>query len=216
MGKIKKIGVGDVFAIKIEDSEYYYFGRILFDVKEQYDGKGQKNNYLDWHGKSVLLETYKHISQKPTIDNFEIAVDSTFISKKRLFRENIEVIKNIPVNPKEITFPATFKNVHEEGILLAIGELALLTGFSTGFTDKAKVFPSLGNTYYLQLATLDYSKRLDLIKDKKDIMDNYFKSSNLKSLPEIYKEVCNDIDEDPNMSYYELALKHGFDLARFY
>ena len=34
--------------------------------------------------------------------------------------------------------------------------------------------------------------------------------------PEYRKEVYGIIGEDPNQSYYELALKHGFDLARFY
>ena len=84
MVKLKKINVGDVFAIKIDDTEYYYFGRVLFDVKEQYKEKIENHNYLSWHGKSVLIETYKSISKTPEISEFEVAINSTFISKQDL------------------------------------------------------------------------------------------------------------------------------------
>ena len=74
----------------------------------------------------------------------------------------------------------------------------------------------MGKMYYIGLATLDFSGRRDLIEDQEDIMDNYFIFSDIRSLPEKRKEIYEAIGEDPNQSYYELALKHGFDLARFY
>ncbi len=216
MGKLRKINVGDVFAIKIENTDYYYFGRILFDVKEQYKEKIENHNYLGWHGKSVLIETYKSISKIPEISEFKVIVDSTFIPKKTLLNENITIIKNIPVNPKKVSFPETFNSVQPLGKLLTVGELGVLTSFDTKYVDKTKIFPTLGNMYYLQLATLDYAGRRDLIEDQEDIIDNYFRDSDLRTFPEIREEIYKDIGEDPNMSYYELALKHGFDLARFY
>jgi hypothetical protein len=44
-----------------------------------------------------------------------------------------------------------------------------------------------------------------------------FKSikKHLDGLPELRKEVFENIGEDPNMPYYELALKHGHDISRF-
>ncbi|WP_158978852.1 Imm26 family immunity protein [Cellulophaga sp. L1A9] len=216
MGKIRKISIGDVFAIKIENTDYYYFGRILFDVKEQYKEKIENHNYLGWHGKSVLIETYKTISKTPEISEFKVILNGTFVPKKTLLSEDITIIKNIPVNHKKVSFPEVFQDVHMTGILFSLGELTILTSFDTKYVDKTKVFPTLGNMYYIQLATLDYSGRRDLIEYQEDIIDNYFRDSDLRSFPEIRKEIYKDIGEDPNMSYYELALKHGFDLARFY
>ncbi|AZA65323.1 hypothetical protein EG345_11785 [Chryseobacterium carnipullorum] len=74
----------------------------------------------------------------------------------------------------------------------------------------------MGKIYYLEIATLDISNRKDLISDKDDIMDNYFKFSDIRSLPLLQKEIYQTIDENPDVSYYELALKYGFDLKRFY
>lgn len=216
MGKIKKISVGDVFAIKIEDTDYYYFGRILFDTKEQYKEEIKNHNYLDWHGESVLIETYKTISKRPEISDFKTVTNSTFIPKSYLLDEDITIVKNISVDPKKVLFPEVYQDIHMKGILFTVGELAILTSFDTKHVDRTKVFPTLGNIYMLQTATLDYAGRRDLIEDEEDIMDNYFKFSDLRSLPEVRKEIYKDIGEDPNMSYYELALKHGFDLARFY
>ncbi|WP_165750506.1 Imm26 family immunity protein [Cellulophaga sp. Z1A5H] len=216
MGKIRKISLGDVFAIKIENTDYYYFGRVLFDVKEQYKEKIENHNYLDWYGKSVLIETYKTISKTPEISEFDVILDATFVSKKNLLSEDISIIRNIPINPKKVSFPEVFQNVHTVGILFSLGELAPLTNFDTKYVDKTKVFPTLGNMYYIQLATLDYSGRRDLIEDQEDIMENYFKDSDLRNFPKIRKEIYENIGEDPDMSYYDLALKHGFDLARFY
>ncbi|MBO0591659.1 hypothetical protein I2486_09590 [Cellulophaga sp. E16_2] len=216
MGKIRKISLGDVFAIKIENSDHYYFGRVLFDVEEQYKEKIENHNYLDWYGKSVLIETYKTISKTPEISEFDVILDATFVSKKNLLSEDISIIRNIPINPKKVSFPETFSSVQPIGKLFTVGELGVLTSFDTKYVDKTKVFPTLGNMYYIQLATLDYSGRRDLIEDQEDIMENYFKDSDLRNFPKIRKEIYENIGEDPDISYYDLALKHGFDLARFY
>lgn len=212
----KDIKTGDIFAIRIEESEFNYFGRVLFDVKAQYDNGGvQTNNYFDWYNNSVLIETYKHISDKLQIDDYVIAIDSVFIPKKDLLRQNINIIGNKKVDMRNISFPETLSNVGKANYF-TVGELALLTNFSTDYAyDNIKIFPTLGKMYYIQLATLDFAGRRDLIIDKEDIMDNYFKFSDLRSLPDKRKEVYQAIGEDPNMSYYELALKHGFDIERF-
>lgn len=212
----RNISVGDVFAIQIEQSQCYYFGRVLLDVQKQYDKNGQKHNYLDWQGQSLLIETYKHISEKFDLKDYDIAIQSIFVPKKYLLEEDITVIGNVPVDPKLVTFPETLKNF-ERDYFLTTGELALKTTYTADEAENHfKVFPTLENTYYIQIATLDYAGRTDLIVDKEDIMDNYFKFSDLKSLPQKRAEIYQQLGEDHNMSYYDLALKHGFDLCRLY
>ena len=185
----KKLSVGDVFAIKIEDTNSYFFGRVLFDVKEQYTREADSLNYLDWHGKSVLVETYKHISENIDINTYHIAVDAEFIPKAHLLDENITIINNIPVNPKKVSFPEALKNVHREGVLFVTGELAIKTPFTLEYADEIKVFPAMGGVYALQTATLDYSGRRDLIEDEKEDIYDYFRFSDIRSIQKERNEI---------------------------
>ena len=106
----KHIKIGDIFAIKIEESENYYFGRVLFDVQNQYDNLGQTNNYFDWYKESVLIETYKYISNELKINDYEIAIKSCFVSKKDLLKQDIHILHNKIVDPTMVSFPETLKN----------------------------------------------------------------------------------------------------------
>lgn len=47
-------------------------------------------------------------------------------------------------------------------------------------------------------------------------MDNYFEHIDLRSRPELRSEIYASIHEDTNQNYYDMALKHGFDLKRLY
>ncbi len=76
--------------------------------------------------------------------------------------------------------------------------------------------PSTGYGYYeVVVATLDFSGRDDLIKEDAK-MDNYFRDSDLRSLPDVRKRIWKLAGEDMNKSYYELAKGKGVDLARLY
>lgn len=219
MTKKKELKTGDLFAIKFDDVNYY-FGKVLFDVKNQYFAKVTEeesflSNYLSWFKESLLIETYQYISQKPDISHFEIAVKSEFVAAKKLKINNIKILHNTFVDPKSVSFPETLSNIHRRGILFTVGELGLQTNFTTSFADEVKVFPSLGNIHQVGVATLDAAGRRDLINPN-DIMDNYFRWSDIRSIPEVREKIYKAIGESPDQTYYELALKHGFDLARFY
>ena len=219
MAKKSELKTGDIFAIQFDESNYY-FGKVLFDVKNQYFTKVTEevsflSNYLSWFKESLLIETYKYISEKPDISNFEIAVKSEFIPAKKFKNETIQILNNATVDPKSVTFPETLSRFHKKGILFTVGELGLTTNFNESFADEVKVFPSSGNIRQTQFATLDAAGRRDLM-NQDDIMDNYFRWSDIRSIPEVRDNIYKSIGEDPNQTYYEMALKHGFDLARFY
>jgi hypothetical protein len=218
MKKTKELQTGDVFSFKTDNSGVFIYGRVLFDTQKQFTDEGMPFNYLDWHGKSVLIETYKYVSMEEeviNIDNLEVAIRSTFIDKKNLQKRISSVIANIDVDFKKVTFPETLKNVHREGILFTLGELAIKTNLTSIDIDRINVYPTFGNIYILELATLVYSERSNLIEDKSDIFD-YFVGSDLRCKQDNRKEVYAHIGENPDMSYYELSLKYGFDFGRFY
>lgn len=214
MGKIKKLAVGDVFAIKIGNTSLHYFGRVLFDVKKQYiKTKEFPDNYFGWYGKSILIEIYKSISENLEATNLDLAVQSTFISPKNLLKNDIQVLRNEPVDPKKVGFPEVISSI-DGNICFNLGELQLKTQYDRKFADEANMFPRLGNMYWIQMAVFDYSGRRDLIEDKDDIKSNYF--NDIRNVPALRKKIYSDLGEDPDQTYYELALKHGLDLARYY
>lgn len=216
MGKIKKINVGDIFAIKIEGTDLYYFGKVLFDVKKQYiKSKEIPDNYFGWYGKCILIELYNSVSSKLEQSNFQIAVKSTFIPPKTLLDNDIIVLRNESINPQNVTFPENFRGI-DGNIVFSCGELGLVTPYDRAFADEVDMFPALGNMYWIKMAVFDYSGRRDLIEDedKENIKDDYF--DDIRNVPSLRKKIYTDLGEDMNQTYYEFALKHGFDLARFY
>lgn len=119
------------------------------------------------------------------------------------------------VNPVEVTFPEVLSR-YNMNVYLASGELYLPIPIDGNEYDKIGVYASSGYGYYdVIVATLDFSGRDDLIKEDAK-MDNYFKDSDLRSLPDVRKRIWELAGEDMNKSYYELAKEKGFDLARLY
>ena len=120
------------------------------------------------------------------------------------------------VNPIEVSFPETLESRNMD-YYLTLGELAFPIDITEQiYYDEIKVMPSTGYGYYeVIVATLDFSGRDDLIKEDAK-MDNYFEHIDLRSRPELRSEIYASIHEDTNQNYYDMALKHGFDLKRLY
>lgn len=210
-----KFQVGDIFSIKITENEMI-FGRILFDVNNQYLKKGLKGfNYLDYFNNCFLIETF--IGVFPSFDNIDIkkkAVISSFIPEDFFEDFDCNIIDNIKVNIEEVSFPEVLSTFNSN-YFFSVGELSLLINLTDKEYDDIGIYPTFGSGYWEIVATLDFSKRLDLIEDG-DRMDNYFENSDLRYSPLIRNKIYSLIGEAPDQSYYELALKYGFDLTRLY
>lgn len=120
------------------------------------------------------------------------------------------------MNYKEIDFPENTGGYNSE-YWLSKGELAL------GKIPKNKIreWNDKFNGGFSDIYSI--ADRLLYMQNRKSEMQrtNYPHGWNhipkdFRFYPEYRKEVYKIIGEDPNQSYYELALKHGFDLALFY
>jgi hypothetical protein len=214
---------GDVFSIEVAEKEFI-FGRVLFDVTKQYLSCEQKDklNYLSFFNKCLLVETYIGVYSNVNEVNFEQTVNfSTFVSddfhKQDFFKErNCKVIDFREIDVKKVTFPENLSS-YNSTYYFSVGELYLPIVLNSEEYDEIKVHPSFGYGYWeIIVATLDISKREDLIEEGDNKKNNYFRWSDLRSMPDIRNKIYALAGEDPNQSYYEMALKHGFDLARFY
>ena len=209
MAKKVKCTTGDVFAIPVSETEFI-FGRVLFDVTKQYikivPEEEREFNYLGFFNKSVLED----------VDFEKKAVTGTFVFNDFLSEYKGMIVGKRAVNPIEVSFPETLGSRNMD-YYLTLGELAFPIDITEQiYYDEIKVMPSTGYGYYeVVVATLDFSGRDDLIKEDAK-MDNYFRDSDLRSLPDVRKRIWKLAGEDMNKSYYELAKGKGFDLARLY
>lgn len=228
MAKKTTLKTGDIFSLEVAENEFIY-GRILFDVTNQYmktvypaNQKNGVKNYLDFFNKCLLVETYlgTHKSLEG-VDFDKKAVQGTFVCndffKEDFFQQkNFMIVGNKAVDIKEISFPETLSS-YNSSFYFATGELYLPIAITSNEYDDIKVHPSFGNGYWtIIVATLDYSNRIDLVDEEDRDMKNYFRWSDLKSLPGIRSKLYGLIGGNPSQSYYEMALKYGFDLARLY
>lgn len=214
--KRKKIGTGDVFSIKVSENEYV-FGRVLFDVVNQYMKKEPEvgANYITFFNKCFLIETFIGVAHSlEEIDTNKKAVISSFVSSDFFAEDECEIIGNEKIDITLVSFPEVLSS-YNSNIYFSVGELSLPIPLTSEEYNEIKVHPSFGSGYWIVVATLDYSNRVDLIEDG-DKHENYFRFSDLRSLPVIRKKIYDLAKEDPNQSYYDMALKHGFDLARLY
>ncbi|KDE64822.1 hypothetical protein [Fusobacterium necrophorum] len=210
-----KINVGDIFSMKVSKNEFIY-GRVLFDVTKQYIKTPFENNYnyLSFFNKCFLIETFLGVSASfENVDMKRKAVISTFVPDFFFSEYEANIIDNIEVDVKEVSFPETLSSADKR--YFSVGELYLPIDLSDDECYKIKIYPSFGSGFQAITATLDYSGRTDLIEEG-DRQKAYFKYSDLRNNPKLRREIYDMIGEDPNQSYYELALKHGFDLARLY
>ena len=111
------------------------------------------------------------------------------------------------INYQELEFPEYLISSNDK-ICLQRGELSIPTGLTrTQYENEFNITGSkTGGINYSNALLLQglpaYKERIDY--------------SDLRLLPELRKKLYEMIGEDPDTPYYELALKHGKDLARFY
>lgn len=219
MAKKVKCTTGDVFAIPVSETEFI-FGRVLFDVTKQYikivPEEERELNDLGFFNKSVLVEMFLGVyTSVEDVDFEKKAVTGTFVFNDFLSEYKGVIVGKREVNPLEVTFPEVLSR-YNMNVYLASGELYLPIPIDGDEYREIGVYASSGYGYYdVIVATLDFSGRDDLIKEDAK-MDNYFKDSDLRSLPDVRKRIWELAGEDMNKSYYELAKEKGFDLARLY
>ena len=217
MAKKVKFKVGDVFSIEASKSEFV-FGRILFDPNEQYMKKVPQEkqfSYLDFFSGSILIETYVGaFNSLDKVDYSKIAVKNSFVSNTIFKRNDVKIISNQPVQPQEVSFPEVI-STYNSNFYFSTGELKIPININHAEYNEIHVYPTSGSGYWELVATLVWSGRTDLV-EAGDIRETYLKSNDLRFSPEKREKIYAMIGEDPNQSYYELALKHGFDLARLY
>jgi hypothetical protein len=168
MAKRIKYKTGDIFSIEVGNNEFV-FGRVLFDTKEQYIKKlspDEQKSYFNFFSNCFLMETYNGVFDTlDKVDYKKIAVKSNFVSKDIFKRDDVKILHNIPVDPKNVTFPEVITTFNSD-YFFSVGELNIPIKITSKERDDIHVYPSYGSGYWEMVATLVYSNRPDLIEEK--------------------------------------------------
>lgn len=214
MPEKKKLKEGDIFYVYNDYYKRYFFGKILVDIMNRFIKRANEGLLwpLDFFSDCYLVAVYKDIADAQVLKSREFIIPGSFIYKSSFNRKNKDAIKWVyydheNINYKELEFPEYIVSSNDK-ICLQRGELSIPTSLTR--TQYENEFNITGS----KTGGINYSNALllqGLPAYKKNI--DY---SDLRLLPELRKKLYEMIGEDPDMPYYELALKHGKDLARFY
>ena len=209
-----KLKEGDIFYVYNDYYKKFFFGKILVDIKNRLVKQANEGLLwpLDFFSDCYLVAVYKDIADTPVLKSRKFIIPGSFIYKSSFNRKNEDGIKWVyyyheDINYKELEFPEYIVSSNDK-ICLERGELSIPTGLTRAQYENE--FNITGS----KTGGINYSNALllqGLPAYKKNI--DY---SDLRLLPKLRKKLYEMIGEDPDAPYYELALKHGKDLARFY
>ena len=209
-----KLKEGDIFYVYNDYYKRYFFGKILVDIMSRFIKRANEGLLwpLDFFSDCYLVAVYKDIADTPVLKSREFIIPGSFIYKSSFNRKNKDAIKWVyydheDINYKELEFPEYLISSNDK-ICLERGELSIPTGLTR--TQYESEFNITGS----KTGGINYSNALLLqgLPAYKERIDY----SDLRLLPELRKKIYEMIALDPDTPYYELALKHGKDLARFY
>ena len=214
MSEKKKLKEGDIFYVYNDYYKRYFFGKILVDIMNRFIKRANEGLLwpLDFFSDCYLVAIYKDIVDTPVLKSREFIILGSFIYKSSFNRKNKNAMEWVyydheNINYQELEFPEYIISCNDK-ICLQRGELSIPTGLTrTQYENEFNITGSkTGGINYSNALLLQglpaYKERIDY--------------SDLRLLPELRKKLYEMIGEDPDMPYYELALKHGKDLARFY
>ncbi|WP_103573060.1 sugar transporter [Campylobacter concisus] len=214
MPEKKKLKEGDIFYVYNDYYKRYFFGKILVDIMNRFIKRANEGLLwpLDFFSDCYLVAVYKDIADAQVLKSREFIIPGSFIYKSSFNRKNKDAIKWVyydheNINYKELEFPEYIISSNDK-ICLERGELSIPTGLTRAqYENEFNITGSkTGGINYSNALLLQglpaYKERIDY--------------SDLRLLPELRKKLYEMIGEDPDTPYYELALKYGKDLARFY
>jgi len=222
----KSLKIGDIFYLKLKEYNLYVFGRLLFDVKKQYNKKTDENlskeNYFPYllmvYKDCQLVEMYDGVYDQ--IENFD---ETAKIIIPQILTLPVNSSNNIlewgvvgykEVDFKQIDFQENL-NIESNKVILDRGEISIETKLKNT-DDQYESFNS--ETYVpatIAYASLHFQNRRELIPEDAR-WPEYIKDMDLHYHSDLRNSIYKSLGLDPKKSYYELSKEMGFDLARFY
>jgi Immunity protein 26 len=214
----KRFKAGDIFALELPTGEFMT-GRVLLDVKHQCIRPKllSSDSILGFFNGYVLTEIYKQTFSNPTAERSEVLIPGVWTDSGSLKDGQWQIIGHEEVDPKKVEFPEAFILQGSRTILFLKGEIELPIEMTYEEYEQLRVRNSRGASGNLGETCLYYLGRKDEINDP-DLVDVELRSLKHSDLRfnEFRSEAYRRLGEDEHISYFEMSLKHGYDIRRFY
>ena len=209
-----KYQTGDLFAVPLAGGSYVT-GRIMLDVKQQcikpklITGESP----MAFYSGTVLVEIYRETTAEPTAQRSEVLIPGIYIDPEPLKDGAWSIIGHIDVDPQTVEFPESV-NPFNTTINLTRGEVSLPLGPGIDEWRGISIPQAINSPYLLPDTCLFYLGQTDKIDPRK------LKAAQLTDRDLRFNERRTEVYEAlglaPEQPYYQFALQHGFDTARFY
>jgi Immunity protein 26 len=215
----KKFKAGDIFSFQIPTGEYMA-GRVMLDVKRQCVRSKllESGSALSFYGSSILIEVYKQTFSNPTSERSDILIPGIWCDPGLIEKGLWKILEHQPIDPTQVDFPESFVQYGARTILFQRGELAIPIDMTYEEYKQLSIFGRVHGGGNLGEYCLYHLERKDEISVPDLVVDVELR--NLKNTDlhfhEFRSEAYRRLGEDENQSYFEIALKHGHDLRRFY
>ena len=217
----KRLQEGDIFYVHV--SNKYVFGRILLDVNKRILKLEPQHKYKFYSG-CYLAIVYKGFYDEPVLATYEIGLPSQFVFTTSFYSKNSKVdwvfYEHQLVDYTKIDFPEVLETgyngyIDSRKFDVAIPTKTLFENWPKSSWGHQKYTGGICSNFYQMVDNaFHFQGRDDLRQNKKIIY--FLNNDDLRLSTEDRAEFYQQIGEDPDIPYYELALKHGFDLGRFY
>jgi hypothetical protein len=213
----KRFKAGDIFSFQLPAGEYMT-GRVMLDVKQQCVRPKllESGSALGSYNGSVLTEIYRKTFLEPMAECSEILIPGIWTDAISLTEGYWQIIGHEEVDPTAVEFPESFIGHGARTILFRKGEIKLPIDMTNEEYEQLRVRGATNASGFLGETCLYYLGRKDEINDPElvDVELRSLKHSDL--LNEFRSEAYHRLGEDENQSYFEMSLKHGHDIHRFY
>ena len=205
---------GDIFTQKLDNGNYM-FGRVLMDIGSQcFDSKiitKKSDSLLRLYTPGYVIEVFDTISDNDSMpEKYQITIPGIAVDADAFENDEWKVIGFEAVNYKDIDFQESL-NFYDGELDFQRGEVFISVNVPDKMiNEEIESFQTaaLVNSYLILEDTFNYLET----NDATELLDY-----DMRLLPAFTRNlVYQIIGEDPESSYYNLALKHGFDTARFF
>jgi hypothetical protein len=229
-----KIKFGDILAVELLN-KLYMFVQIVYQIpqgnKDEIAKINPKSRLLDdrpFYNGFYIMNVYKQISKDMILQNKEIMFKGIMTMGRDIKKSKYTIIAHEKISVENVEFPETiqfysknsFSHLPSQiGYYLERGELKIF--IKSEFDEELENGPKGGfkDHYSIGESVLYFQNRKNEMQRKYPEgfdVHKFLLHNDLRYYPELRDKVYKIIKEDPKQSYYEMALKYGFDLRKLY
>lgn len=208
---------GDLFTVTLAD-DVTVTGRVLLDVHEQALKRRRlpDPSPLMFFKKSVLVEIFAELNDPASAPAGEVLIPSVFTNKAALEAGTWPVIDHLPVDARIVSFPEVLLSAGRATHFVT-GEVSIPIALSFEEVHQMQVYGSVVGSAVLEQSCLYHLDMVD--KMRQPFIGNpqaQSQAHNDLRFSEHRARIYELLASDASENYFDLSLRHGRDIRRFY